>query len=54
MTCWAVGFFIFHASAPIHTLAGLAILMILHLMIKGELLCPPDPSGKEIPCKETM
>jgi hypothetical protein len=55
LTCWAVGFFVFHAAAPIHTLAGLAILTFLHAMIKGELLCPPaERTNTEMPCEKSI
>jgi hypothetical protein len=55
LACWAIGFFVFHAPAPIHTLAGLAILMLLHAMIKGEILCPPaERESTELPCEKSI
>jgi hypothetical protein len=37
VTTWGVGFFLFQATAVIHSLAWLAVLLLIHCMLKGHL-----------------
>ena len=44
---WSIGFFIFNAGPPIHTLIGLSILILLHAVLKCDFSIQNAPDRND-------
>lgn len=48
VTAWSVGFFLLKATAVIHTLAWLAVLLLLDCLLKGYLRTPVESEKTQV------